>query len=456
MRYQAALLSTTSISCKQISNFSPFKRLTLFLLFTILTGCQHLRFPDFDFASGRTAKPAPTIETLESHNFRIDPNSDLVGLPAVMISEAGDTLPDIARHYGLGFNDISHANPDLDIWVPKSNTRVVLPIQFVLPESRRRGIVLNLANMRLFYFPKGDKTLENRVMTYPIGIGRQGWSTPTGKARIVQKKANPTWTVPASILREHKLNGDPLPRVVKAGPDNPLGQYAMRLSIPSYLIHGTNKPYGVGMRISHGCVRLYPENIEHLFKHVSVGTDVIIVNEPYLVGWWRNMLYIEAHKPLDESKKSKAILKRALIQKLKKEAEKTITEIDWEKIDATIDQARGIPTPILKYTHSLEDLTKHWDIIANPAQFYGKPPVPPIGRYDWSAIANIFNNEIDARRMAEILTHQGPSIPARVSQSNGQYQVIVGPYKTQKDMEKAKRRLSREFEIDARIIQPII
>jgi len=444
------------MSYQQISIFRPFKGLTLFILFTILTGCQHLRFPDFDFASRRASKPAPTIETLESHDFRIDPDSDLVGLPAVLISEPGNTLPDIARHYGLGFNDISRANPDLDVWVPKPDTRVVLPLQFVLPESQRRGIVLNLANMRLFYFPKAGKTLESRVMTYPIGIGRQGWSTPTGKARIIQKKANPTWTVPASILREHRLNGDPLPRVVKAGPDNPLGQYAMRLSMPSYLIHGTNKPYGVGMRISHGCVRLYPENIERLFEHVSVGTDVFIINEPYLVGWWRNMLYVEAHQPLDESKKSKTKLKKELIRKLKKEAKKTVTEVDWEKVDATIEQARGIPTPILKYTRRLEDLTKHWDIIASPSHFYGKPPVPPIGRHDWSAITGSFDNEIDAQRMAEILTHQGPSIPAHISVSSGRYEVIVGPYKTQSDMEKAKRRLSREFEIEARIIQPII
>lgn len=453
MRYRVHPISNALTARKPSNLFKPFSGLTLFFLLAVLSGCQHLGFPDF--TSSQHEKPTPTIDSLESHTFRIQPDSDLVGTPAVMISEPGDTLPDIARHFGLGFNDIARSNRDLNVWVPAPYQRVALPLQFVLPNSQRNGIVLNLANMRLFYFPKTGKTSATEVVTYPIGIGRQGWSTPTGKARIIQKKANPTWTVPASILHEHRLNGDPLPRVVKAGPNNPLGLFALRLSIPSYLIHGTNKPYGVGMRISHGCVRLYPENIEPLFDYVSVGTNVSIVNQPYLVGWLNNMLYLEAHQPLTEDKASKAKIKQALFQRLKKESKKTVTEVDWEKVDATLDQALGIPTPILKYSRRLQDLTKRWDIIAHPTVFYGKPVVPPIGRYDWSAIAASFNQEIDAQQMAEILTHQGPSIPARVAISEERYQVIVGPYKTQSDIEKVKRRLYREFEIEARIIQPV-
>ena len=433
-----------------------FRWLAILALMAQLTGCQSLHLPNFGFPSDFDDNRQPTIESLEGHSFRINPDTDLVGLPAVMISKRGDTLPDIARHFGLGFNDITRANPLLGAWVPGADRRVVLPVQFILPDTPRKGIVLNLANMRLFHYPKAPKTAQRSVITYPIGIGRQGWSTPTGRTRITQKKANPSWTVPASILREHRLDGDPLPRVVKAGPNNPLGLFALRLSMPSYLIHGTNKPYGVGMRISHGCVRLYPENIETLFKQVRVGTQVKIVNQPYLIGWWHNMLYLEAHKPLTDKRKSHSKLKQSVLKQLKEQAKKTTTAVDWKKVENTLELANGIPTPILSYSRSLDRLTEHWDIVAHPDKFYGKPAVPPVTSRDWTALAGNFVDEVKAQRLAEILTHQGPPLPARVIETTKQYQVIVGPYKNRREANSAKKRLYREFEIDAKIIQPLI
>jgi len=421
-----------------------------------LTGCQILHLPNLRFPYGFDDNRQPTIKSLEGHSFRIIPDTDLVGLPAVMISEPGDTLPDIARHFGLGFNDITRANPHLSIWVPGSDQRVVLPVKFILPDAPRKGIVLNLANMRLFHYPNAPKTAQRSVITYPIGIGRQGWSTPTGRARITQKKTNPSWTVPASILREHRLDGDPLPRIVKAGPDNPLGLFALRLSMPSYLIHGTNKPYGVGMRVSHGCVRLYPENIETLFKQVRVGTQVKIVNQPYLIGWWHNMLYLEAHKPLTDKPKIHLKLTQSVLKQLKEQAKKTTTAVDWEKVEKILELANGIPTPILSYSQSLDHLTDYWDIVAHPDSFYGKPAVPPVTSMDWAALAGNFANATKAQRLAEILTHQGPPLPARVIETTKQYKVIVGPYKNRREVDSAKKRLNREFEIDAKIIQPLI
>ena len=193
-------------------------------------------------------------------------------------------MPDIARHFGLGYNEITLANPAVPAWAPKAGGQVLLPLRFILPDAPRKGIVLNLANMRVFYYPTKQ---PDTLLTYPVGVGRDGWNTPLGQTTIVAKKTQPTWIVPESIRREHAAKGDPLPKVVPPGPDNPLGEYALLLGSSSYRIHGTNKPYGVGMQVSHGCVRLYPEDIEVLFEKTPVGTPVRIVHQPYMMAWDR-------------------------------------------------------------------------------------------------------------------------------------------------------------------------
>jgi L,D-transpeptidase ErfK/SrfK len=175
-----------------------------------------------------------------------------------------------------------------------------LPTQYVVPDVPRKGIVLNIASKRLFYFPEVADGQPQVVQTYPIGIGRVGWETPLGATTVVAKAINPVWYVPASIRREHAEIGDPLPSVVPAGPDNPLGTHVLKIDIPGYLIHGTNQPYGVGMRVSHGCVRLYPENIELLYSLVNIGEPVRIINEPFLIGRLGDELYFESHAPLEE------------------------------------------------------------------------------------------------------------------------------------------------------------
>ncbi|MGR9105772.1 MAG: L,D-transpeptidase family protein [Gammaproteobacteria bacterium] len=427
----------------------------LLLLSNLLAACQYFPFR-FDFEPREQREPEPTVNWVESHRFSIDSGTQMVGRPLIIYTRPGDTLPDIARHFGLGFNDITEANPKVDVWLPEPDSRVTVPLQFILPDTQRQGIVLNLPNMRLFYYPESGKNEALEVFTYPIGIGREGWSTPTGNARITEKRANPSWTVPASILREHAADGDPLPRVVKAGPDNPLGLYALRLSLPSYLIHGTNKPYGVGMRISHGCVRLYPENIEQLFNRVAVGTRVRIIQQPYLLAWHENMLYLEAHRPLESKPGNLARIKKFLLDKISKEAKKTTTPVDFDRVEQALTEAKGIPTPILRHSHSLDRILEQADIVRHPDRFYGAPDIPPITARDWSADAGTYRQRSEAETLAQLLNHQGPPIPSRVRSSTQGYRVILGPFKNRKEADVTQKRIHREFQIDISLIEPTI
>jgi len=216
-------------------------------------------------------------------------------------AEKEDDLLDIARRFDLGQNEIVRLNPTVDRWLPSLAAPIQLQNKRLLPDTKQQGLVLNLPEFRLYYYPKIKKgTTPTQVQTYPISVGRQDWETPLGETRIIAKKENPAWRPPESIKKEHAEQGDPLPDVVPAGPDNPLGLFAMRLGIPGYLIHSTNKPFGVGLRVSHGCIRMYPEDIEKLFPQVPINTPVSIVNQPVKVSWFQGSLYIEAHPPLEE------------------------------------------------------------------------------------------------------------------------------------------------------------
>ncbi|HHQ14366.1 MAG TPA: hypothetical protein ENK16_05015, partial [Chromatiales bacterium] len=221
-----------------------------------------------------------------AETFILAPGDDVIGALATIPSVYEDTLPDLGRRYGVGYEEMVRANPDVDVWLPGDGTEILLPTQYVLPRAPRVGIVVNLAEYRLYFFSTRNGIME--VSTFPISIGRMDWSTPLGRAAIVAKVRNPAWYPPASVRREHEAEGDPLPKVVPPGPDNPLGDYAMRLSVPGYLIHGTNKPDGVGMRVSHGCIRMYPEDIASLFPRVALETPVELVNQPYKIGWSGN------------------------------------------------------------------------------------------------------------------------------------------------------------------------
>lgn len=256
-------------------------------------------------ASGRAdalpLEARPVTEPIARNYFLLESAAQsVVGAPQIVYPSEENTLSDLAREYGLGYDEIIAANPDVDPWMPGERTPVLLPTQYVIPDVPREGIVLNIASKRLFYFPEVAEGQPQSVMTYPIGIGRIGWETPLGTTVVVSKATDPHWYVPASVRREHTELGNPLPSVVPPGPDNPLGAYVLKLEMPGYLIHGTNQPYGVGMRVSHGCIRLYPENIELLFSMVEPGVPVRIINEPYLLGRSNGELYFEAHLPLED------------------------------------------------------------------------------------------------------------------------------------------------------------
>jgi len=282
---------------------------------------------------------------------------DLFG--QIRTTQAGrkDTLLDIARAYDVGQTEIVHANPDVDRWMPDDGSKVILPNRHIFPQAARKGLVLNLPEMRLYYFPKPEKGEKPVVMTFPIGIGRMDWETPLGLSRITEKRKDPTWIPPESIKKNRIANGDPpLPNIVPPGPDNPLGRYAMRLSIGSgsYLIHGTIKPYGVGMRVSSGCIRLYPEDIENLFDKVPVGTQVNIINQPIKLGWFLDQLYIEIYPPLEEDEKKYTNYPETVHDALNKflEDKKSLKnlsidfEIDHEALEKAIQEKKGIPVLI--------------------------------------------------------------------------------------------------------------
>jgi L,D-transpeptidase ErfK/SrfK len=262
----------------------------------------------FDPARNESSAPAIVpldqrpIETPAAPNRFVlkSPDQDIIGAPQVVFAGPTDTLSDFARGYGLGYDELLEANPGVDPWLLGENTPILLPTQYVLPDVPHEGIILNIASKRLFYFPVMGVDQDQVVFTYPIGIGRVGWETPLGTTGVIAKARNPSWWVPASVRREHAELGDPLPSVVPPGPDNPLGTRVLKLGMPGYLIHGTNQPYGVGMRVSHGCVRLYPENIELLYELVEIGEPVMIINEPYLLGQANGEWYFESHKPLED------------------------------------------------------------------------------------------------------------------------------------------------------------
>ena len=271
----------------------------------------------------------------------IDPGSSVVGTTQVITAKYEDTFVKLARQYNLGFEELKQANPDVDPWLPGEGTQLVLPTQFVLPSAPRQGVVINLPELRLYYYPEND---PGRVITHPVSIGRMEWQTPLGRAQIVAKAEKPAWYPPESIRAEHAADGRPLPRIVPPGPDNPLGDYAMRLSIPGYLIHGTNKPSGLGMRVTHGCIRMFPEDIEGLFGIVPIGTPVHIVNQPFKLAWSDNGYYLEAHPPLEEENVDGAWAMTQLTRAFVAATEEGQgSSFDWGLAELAVEKLRGVP-----------------------------------------------------------------------------------------------------------------
>jgi L,D-transpeptidase ErfK/SrfK len=290
---------------------------------------------------------------VQAEVYELEPEDiDVVGIYQRVNSQYTDTFTDIGRLHNVGYEELRAANPDIDPWLPGEGTEILLPTKFVLPRGKREGVIVNLAEFRIYYFYKVDN--RQLVATVPASIGRMDWATPLGLTRIVAKTEHPSWRPPASVREEYAADGRKLPLVVPPGPDNPLGDYALRLGIPGYLIHGTNRPAGVGMRVTHGCIRLFPEDIAWLFPKVSLETPVRFVNQPVKFGWKGDALYFEVHPELAKAEPgeeggSEANTKAGmtLITKEYVRATRDIqATVDWELIALTYGEKSGMPVRV--------------------------------------------------------------------------------------------------------------
>jgi L,D-transpeptidase ErfK/SrfK len=274
--------------------------------------------------------------------------SAVIGADERVRSTHEDTLLDIAHRYSLGYEEIIRANPGVDLWLPGEGTEILLPGRRILPPGPREGIVVNLPEHRLYYYPKVKKGHKRVVITYPVSIGRMDWHSPLGQTEIVAKQKHPNWYPPESIRKEHARNGDPLPKVVPPGPKNPLGDYKMRLAVGdgTYEIHGTNNPMAVGMAVTHGCIRMYPEDVAALFAKVPVGTRVWLINDPVKVAYVDGDLIMEAHPPVDSEGQTLAPNLGLLSQQLDRALGSATAAIHWDFAREALQAATGMPTVV--------------------------------------------------------------------------------------------------------------
>jgi len=273
-------------------------------------------------------------------------NKDYFGQTEVYKAAFEDTLIHLARNNALGFVELRAANPTLDPWIPGAGAQITLPKQNLLPDAPRKGLIINLAEMRVYYFKDEGK----EPLTYPISIGREGLQTPQGTTSIVRKKEDPTWRPTPRMREEHPE----LPAEVGPGPENPLGTHAMYLGWPQYAMHGTNKPYGVGRRVSSGCIRMYPEHIKELFPLVPVGTQVTVVDQPVKVGWIDDQLYVEVSPTQDQSIKIEedGVVKSyeitaADMKRITEKAGNQADKINWEIVRKAVQDHSGIPVAVI-------------------------------------------------------------------------------------------------------------
>jgi L,D-transpeptidase ErfK/SrfK len=318
-----------------------------------LIGSKPIPPPEEEVESPAAA-PVPRLPApIDTHKFTLNsPDDDVVGTVQITLASRDDTLPDIARRFNVGYEEIARANPGVDPWLPGAGRSIVVPTRFVLPDAPREGIVINVAAMRLYYYPPHKKDEPLIVYTHPIGIGKVGWSTPQGVTTVVSHVKDPVWRPSAALRKDHfNDNGEQLAAVVQPGPDNPLGKFELTLGWRGFLIHGTNKPYGVGLRSSHGCIRLYPEDIEKIYALVTNGTPVRVVNQPFLFGLHDQRLYLQAYSVLEDDARDwdhaqKKLLSHAMAAHIQKTLQAQGAQMDWQSVAAITHAPRGIPVPI--------------------------------------------------------------------------------------------------------------
>ena len=270
--------------------------------------------------------------------------SAVVGADDTITSHYQDTLLDFARRYSLGYDEIIRANPGVDMWLPGEGSQIFLAGKRILPPGPRDGVVVNLPEHRLYYYPKATQNGKRVVITYPVSIGKLGRTTPLGQTRVIAKVKHPSWYPPASIRKEHAEAGDPLPGVVGPGPDNPLGDYKIRLGFGdgTYEIHGTNNPTAVGLAITHGCIRMYPEDVAGLFAQLPIGTSVRLINVPVKVAWINGELLLEAHPPVNARGESFEPDVDQFSDLLRAAVGETTVAINWDYAREVLRKANGV------------------------------------------------------------------------------------------------------------------
>lgn len=391
------------------------RRLAVFSVALVVAGCQLVpqREPE-----PPPPPPAPTIEApVATHRFPVGDDTAVIGELQITHVEGEDTLSDIARRFNLGYEELVRANPGVDPWLPGEGRKIVLPTQFVLPDAPREGLVINLAQLRVFYYPKPRKGEPQEVLTHPIGIGKVGWQTPEGTTKVTAKAKNPTWFPPASVRKEHAAAGDRLPARVPPGPDNPLGAHMMRLGWPSYLIHGTNKPYGVGLRSSHGCVRFYPEDIAELYDQIPVGTKVTVVNQPFAFGWHRGALYVQAFPILEDDerehpKAADAVLNAAISDQMWEQVKEHGAVVDLALVDQLVTKPRGIAMPVSQQKLTLDSYLAAARHVENR--------VPHGANWNGSDETFFFAEEFEAMRSGKPLPKKKATTPTTAKQGPAQ------------------------------------
>ena len=435
-----------SKNIKLIPLSNTLRLIALFVVILSLYGCATTKIVQVE--------PQPVPIKLEEYvvrnEFSAVKGDDVIGRLAFITLEKGDALPDIARHFSLGINGVSAANPGVDIWVPKAGERIMLPGSFILPDVPRKGIVINLATMRLFQFKGNGESLA--VLTYPVGVGTEERPSPLGQMYVERKVSRPTWHVPASIAKDHLKKGDPLPNKVPPGPQNPLGECALYLSKPSYLIHGTNKPSSIGLRATNGCIRLYPEDVKRLYENTPAKTPVNFVNQPYLLGQSNGVVYLEVHASTEDLDADELDKIYARLRTIEKRSGRTL---DWSNVKKVLAEARGIPVPVFEITQGSGKKVAEPIEVKHPSELNNRPIIPELKPDAWSVLAADVRDEIDAVRLAAIINHQGPQIPARVISENSGYSVIAGPFNDIREAKDAIKRLKIDLEIDGRLIEPI-
>lgn len=377
----------------------------------------------------------------QAASFPLPPEGEaLIGKVQETHVREGETLLDIARRHSVGLVEMENANPGVDPWLPKPGQKVVIPSQYLLPNAPREGIVVNLPELRLYYYPPAKPGAQRVVITYPLGIGSEGRAIPLANTKIVEKKVDPVWVVPESIRAEHAAEGEFLPKLVPPGPENPLGRYAMRLGLTNYLIHSTNRPFSVGMRVSHGCLRMYPEDIESLFPQIPVGTPVNIIDQPYKVGWHNGELYLESHPPMAEAGHTPESNLTPMVATVTDVVSMRLDDRAWQLASEVATRRAGIPVKIYVPT-------------ATPVMAAHNESVPtPPENARWLVQVGVFRDPGKARQVTQLMRRMDLPLLAS-ARREGPCRVLVGPFTTREEAVVTGERIHKHAGLENLLVQ---